>query len=60
VVRRDVDPAFVLAQFFTLARGWFIERAVLRADVLADTPDELCDERYLESTLKVWLAGLRP
>jgi TetR/AcrR family transcriptional regulator len=58
VIRRDVEPAYILAQFFTLARGWFIERPVLRADLLADSPDQTCDEHYLRATLKVWLAGL--
>jgi TetR/AcrR family transcriptional regulator len=59
-IRSDVDPEYILAHFFTLVRGWFIERPVLRCDVLKDTPNELCDERYLRNTLKVWIAGLAP
>jgi TetR/AcrR family transcriptional regulator len=57
-IRSDVEAEYILAQFFTLVRGWFMERPVMRCDVLADTPDEVCDERYLRATLKVWLAGL--
>ena len=57
-IRKDVEPEYILAQFFTLVRGWFMERPVMRCDILAGTPDDEADERYLRATLKVWLSGL--
>ncbi|MFT3921646.1 MAG: TetR/AcrR family transcriptional regulator [Myxococcales bacterium] len=59
-MRKDVEPEYVLAQFFALVRGWFSERAIMQASVLHDLPDNTCDERYLRATVKVFIDGLRP
>lgn len=59
-IRQDVEPEYVLAQFFALVRGWFSERAILQTNVLAGLPAETCDDRYLQATLKVFIDGLRP
>jgi TetR/AcrR family transcriptional regulator len=58
-LRNDIEPEYVLAQFFTLVRGWFSERALLHANVLAGIPAETCDERYLKATVKVFIDGIR-
>jgi TetR/AcrR family transcriptional regulator len=58
-IRSDVEPEYVLAQFFALVRGWFNERPIMQSCVLTES-DEVCDERYLAATLKVFLSGLRP
>ncbi len=59
-LRDDVEPEYVLAQFFALVRGWFSERAIMQASVLDGLPDSTCDERYLRATMKVFIDGLRP
>lgn len=59
-LRADIEPEYILAQFFTLVRGWFAERPVMRGSVLADTPDEVADERYLRAVLTVFLDGIKP
>jgi TetR/AcrR family transcriptional regulator len=59
-MRTDVDPEYVIAQFFALVRGWFSERAIMQASVLQGLPDATCDERYLRATMKVFIDGLRP
>jgi TetR/AcrR family transcriptional regulator len=59
-MRRDIEPAFVLAQFFALVRGWFQERAILQASVLQGVPDPICDERYLRATVRMFIDGLTP
>ena len=59
-VRADIAPEYILAQFFTLVRGWFMERAAMRCELLAETSEDACDEHYLRTTLKVFLAGLAP
>lgn len=58
-IRDDVNPEFILAQFFSLVRGWFTERPILQQCVMSGS-DEACDEEYLGSMLKVFLAGLKP
>ena len=58
-MRTDVEPEYVLAQFFALVRGWFSERAVMQANILAGIPDETCDERYLKSAVRVFIDGIR-
>jgi len=57
-LRSDVPAEYILAQFFALVRGWFTERPILQSCVLSDT-DEVCDETYLRSMLKVFLEGLK-
>jgi TetR/AcrR family transcriptional regulator len=59
-VRADLEPEFVLAQFFALVRGWFNERAVLQATVLEGASDEVCDERYLRNAVRTFIDGLAP
>ena len=59
-VRKDVEPEYILAQFFALVRGWFLERPVLQQIMLQGASDEECDERYLRATIRVFLDGLRP
>lgn len=57
-LRSDVPAEYILAQFFSLVRGWFTERPIMQSCVLSDT-DEVCDEKYLRSMLKVFLDGLK-
>jgi len=57
-LRSDVPAEYILAQFFALVRGWFTERPIMQSCVLSDT-DEVCDEKYLRSMLKVFLDGLK-
>jgi len=59
-LRPDIEPEFVLGQFFSLARGWFHERAILRETVLQGVPDAACDERYLRATVRMFIDGLTP
>jgi TetR/AcrR family transcriptional regulator len=59
-VRKDIEPEYVLAQFFTLVRGWFNERDIMRTSVLQNVPEETCDERYLRATVKMFMDGLSP
>ncbi len=58
-IRQDLEPEYVLAQFFALVRGWFSERGIMQASVLGGLPDSTCDERYLQATVKVFIDGLR-
>jgi TetR/AcrR family transcriptional regulator len=58
-IRADVRAEFILAQFFSLVRGWFAERPILQSCILSE-PDDVCDEEYLQSMLKVFLDGLTP
>jgi TetR/AcrR family transcriptional regulator len=59
-LRNDVEPEYVLGQFFALVRGWFNERAILQASVLKSVSNEAADEHYLRATVKVFLDGLAP
>lgn len=59
-IRTDVQPEYVLAQFFSLVRGWFMERGVLQTCGVLNVPNDLADDRYLRAVLKVYLDGLRP
>ena len=58
-IRDDVRAEFILAQFFSLVRGWFTERPILQSCILSESDAE-CDELYLRSVLTVFLDGLRP
>jgi TetR/AcrR family transcriptional regulator len=58
-IRADIDPRYILGQFFSLVRGWFMERAILRSTILQDTSDELADENYLRSIVKTFVDGIR-
>lgn len=57
-IRDDVPAEYILAQFFSLVRGWFSERPILQSCIL-NKPNEVCDEEYLRSMLSVFLEGLR-
>ncbi len=59
LLRSDVDASFILAPFFTLVRGWFTERPLLR-DCVGEIPDQVADEAYLRAVLKIYLQGLLP
>jgi TetR/AcrR family transcriptional regulator len=58
-IRNDVDAEYVLAQVCVLLRGWFIERPILARNVLSESNEAVCDERYLHSITRVFLDGLR-
>ncbi len=57
-IRNDVKAEFIIAQFFALVRGWFTERPILQQCILSES-DEVCDDQYLTSMLKVFLDGLK-
>jgi len=57
-IRADVPAEYILAQFFSLVRGWFAERPILQSCLL-NKSDAVCDEEYLSSMLRVFLDGLK-
>jgi TetR/AcrR family transcriptional regulator len=59
VIRDDVEAENIIAMFFSLVRGWFAERPVMQSCGVLTDSDEVCDEKYLRSVIKVFLDGLR-
>jgi TetR/AcrR family transcriptional regulator len=58
-VRKDIEPEYMLSQFFGLTRGWFTERRIIQACLLPGVPADTTDERYMRGAVKVLMEGLR-
>ncbi len=59
-IRSDVEPENILAMFFSLVRGWFVERPIMASCSVLKQPEQACDECYLRTIVKVFIDGLRP
>jgi len=59
LIRDDIEARFILVNFFSLVRYWFVGSKVLPGDAPHQL-DPALGEAYLENTIRVFIDGIRP